>query len=273
MIQQLRNSFLTWYGWADVPMSKSLGRRAEQQVAHAAADEVGDVIELAQAVENLQRVGVDVAARDRVLGARDDPRFDHRRHCTKTAASRRATTCVFRRLIDVAVCYHRAVNDRNRSRWAGCLALVGCPGRARPSRPGARSARAGAGALQPAASSTAALAAAEEASPDARARRQRRPDCGARLSRALSRERGARRPDERPRAAAPLNPERLQPDASGSSSSSVWAKRCSSTARRAPRRQSSTRCSRGRGLPLAGGARARARLVGERARPRRAAAA
>ena len=27
MIQQLRNSFLTWYGCADVPMSKSFGRR------------------------------------------------------------------------------------------------------------------------------------------------------------------------------------------------------------------------------------------------------
>ena len=51
---------------------------AEQQVADAAADEIGDVVGLPQPVENLQRVGIDVAARDRVLGARNDPRFDHR---------------------------------------------------------------------------------------------------------------------------------------------------------------------------------------------------
>ena len=38
---------------------------AEQQVADAAADEVRDVIELAEAIEDFQRVGVDVAARDR----------------------------------------------------------------------------------------------------------------------------------------------------------------------------------------------------------------
>ena len=61
-----------------------LGPAAEQQVADAAADEIGDVVELAQPVENLQRVRIDVAARERVLGARDDPRFDHRRHCTKS---------------------------------------------------------------------------------------------------------------------------------------------------------------------------------------------
>ena len=59
-------------------MSKSFGPAAEQQVAHAAADEVGDVIGLPQAVEHLQRVGVDVAARKRVLGARNDPGLDHR---------------------------------------------------------------------------------------------------------------------------------------------------------------------------------------------------
>ena len=64
-----------------------LGTARQEQVAHAAADEIRDVIELTQAVENLQRVGVDVAARDRVLGARDDARLSHRGHCTKTAAS------------------------------------------------------------------------------------------------------------------------------------------------------------------------------------------
>ena len=55
-------------------MSKSFGPAAEQQVAHAAADQVGDVVELAQPVEDLERVGVDVAARDRMCLARDDDR-------------------------------------------------------------------------------------------------------------------------------------------------------------------------------------------------------
>ena len=67
MIQQLRNSFLTWWGCADVPTSKSFGRRSEQQIAHAAADEVRDVTVLVQPVQNLERVGIDVAARNRVL--------------------------------------------------------------------------------------------------------------------------------------------------------------------------------------------------------------
>ena len=56
-----------------------LGPAAEQQIAHAAADEVGDVIGLAQPVEDLQGIGVDVAARERVLCARDDPGLDHGR--------------------------------------------------------------------------------------------------------------------------------------------------------------------------------------------------
>ena len=59
-------------------MSKSFGPAAEQQVADAAADQIRDVVELPQAIEHLQRVGIDVAARDRMLRARDDPRFDHR---------------------------------------------------------------------------------------------------------------------------------------------------------------------------------------------------
>ena len=60
------------------PDVEILGAPAEQQIADAAADEIGDVIELAQPVENLERIGIDVAARDRVLGARNDPRDDHR---------------------------------------------------------------------------------------------------------------------------------------------------------------------------------------------------
>ena len=62
MIQQLRNSFLTWCGWAEVPMSKSFGRRCEQQIAHAPADQVGDVVVLVQSIQNFERVGIDVTA-------------------------------------------------------------------------------------------------------------------------------------------------------------------------------------------------------------------
>ena len=54
-----------------------LGTTAEQQVADAAADQIRDVIVLAKAIEDLQRVRIDVAARDWMLGARDDPRCDH----------------------------------------------------------------------------------------------------------------------------------------------------------------------------------------------------
>ena len=41
----------------------------EQQIAHAAAHQIRHMIELPQAVKNLQRVGVDVAAGDRMLAA------------------------------------------------------------------------------------------------------------------------------------------------------------------------------------------------------------
>ena len=76
----------------------------QQQVPDAAADQIGDVIELSQAIENLQRVRVDVAARDRVLGARNDARLSHRGHCTKTLRAERASACVFRRLVALAIC-------------------------------------------------------------------------------------------------------------------------------------------------------------------------
>ena len=59
---------------------------AEQQVADAAADEVGDVVVLVEPVENLQRVRIDLFAGDRVLGARHDHRNGHReRIVTKRA--------------------------------------------------------------------------------------------------------------------------------------------------------------------------------------------
>ena len=53
-----------------------LRRPLEQQVAHAAADQVGDEAVVLQAVEDLERVGVDVLARDVVLGPREDARGD-----------------------------------------------------------------------------------------------------------------------------------------------------------------------------------------------------
>ena len=64
MIQQLRNEPLDLVrvrGRADVEVLRAA---AEQQVAHAAADQVRDVVELAQPVEDLQGVRIDVAARD-----------------------------------------------------------------------------------------------------------------------------------------------------------------------------------------------------------------
>ena len=48
-----------------------------QEIADGAADEVRLEPGPVQAVENLQGVGVDVAARDGVLGAGDDPGFGH----------------------------------------------------------------------------------------------------------------------------------------------------------------------------------------------------
>src|SRR5204863_9649883 len=47
-------------------------RPVEQHVPHAAADEIRHVIVLAKAVEHLERVRIDVLARNRVLAARDD---------------------------------------------------------------------------------------------------------------------------------------------------------------------------------------------------------
>ena len=62
-------------GRADVEIFRA---PAEQQIADAAADQVGDVIALPQPVEDLEGVGIDHGARDRMLGARNDPRFGHR---------------------------------------------------------------------------------------------------------------------------------------------------------------------------------------------------
>jgi hypothetical protein len=47
-----------------------LGLAREHQVAHAASHQVGFVAGACQAIENLENVGVDIAARDGMLGAR-----------------------------------------------------------------------------------------------------------------------------------------------------------------------------------------------------------
>src|SRR5581483_837519 len=54
------------------------GMTAEEEVADAAADEVGDVIALPEPIEDFQRVRIDVTPRDRMLITRYHPRFDHR---------------------------------------------------------------------------------------------------------------------------------------------------------------------------------------------------
>ncbi len=51
--------FVRVRGGADVEI---LRRATEQQIAHTAPYQIGDVVELAQAVEDLERVGVDLAA-------------------------------------------------------------------------------------------------------------------------------------------------------------------------------------------------------------------
>ena len=52
-------------GGADVEILRTA---CEQQVADAAADKVRDVLELAKPVQNLERIRIDVTARDRMLG-------------------------------------------------------------------------------------------------------------------------------------------------------------------------------------------------------------
>ena len=66
-------------GMRRCPDVEILGAPTDEQIANAAADEIGDVVELPQPVENFEGVGIDVAPRDRVLSARNDPRLGHRR--------------------------------------------------------------------------------------------------------------------------------------------------------------------------------------------------
>ena len=62
MMRQFLNRRLMSLGVALVTTSKSFGLRAEQQVAHAAADQVGGVIVAAQALDDFGGVGVDLGS-------------------------------------------------------------------------------------------------------------------------------------------------------------------------------------------------------------------
>ena len=64
MIQQLRNSFLTWCGMRRRADVEVLGPAIQQQVANAAADQIGDVVVLVEPVEDLESVGIDVCRRE-----------------------------------------------------------------------------------------------------------------------------------------------------------------------------------------------------------------
>ena len=50
---------------------------AEQQVAHAAANEIGDVVVVLKPVQDAERVRIDVPPRDRMSLARDDHGAGH----------------------------------------------------------------------------------------------------------------------------------------------------------------------------------------------------
>ena len=245
-----------------------LGPAPEQEVANAAADQIGDVVGLPQPVEHFQRVGVDVAARERVLRARNDPRFDHRRHCTKTPSEWRLSA-LFSTCLGMLIA--RVLPSRGMMRAAVVvvppLVAGACPAAAAEPRDPLARARL----LYNQRQFEAAVDRGRGGARCAGARRQRRSDRRARVPRAISRERGARRSDERARAAAPARSRAVHP---------ARAHRV----HRRPRRDAvlRRRARRGGGgvrSVLAAqdesdrrGARTGARLVGERARPRRAAA-
>src|SRR5262249_42422621 len=60
-------------GRADVEILRTA---SEEKIAHAAADEIRDVLGLTQPVQDFERIRVDVATRDRVVRARHDSRHD-----------------------------------------------------------------------------------------------------------------------------------------------------------------------------------------------------
>jgi hypothetical protein len=61
-------------GCADVEV---FGPAPEEQVADAAANQIGHVIVLVQPVQHLQRVGVDLLPRDLMFPTRHDHRLAH----------------------------------------------------------------------------------------------------------------------------------------------------------------------------------------------------
>ena len=84
------------------------GSATQHQVAYPAAHETSEVSRVDQAIEDLQDVGVDVAARDRMLSAFDYARFQlpllgnrtgrpHRRRSTATAQEPSTTATALHR--------------------------------------------------------------------------------------------------------------------------------------------------------------------------------
>ncbi len=62
-------------GRADVEV---LGPPSQEQVTYTSAHQVGDVIVLVELIEDLESTGIDVSARNRVRGPRNDGRLHHR---------------------------------------------------------------------------------------------------------------------------------------------------------------------------------------------------
>ena len=222
-----------------------MGRRAdvevfrpasEQQVADAAADEIGDVIALAQPVENLQRIGVNIAARERVLLAWNDPRFDHRAALYQRPSSMTNKPLHINVLRGICLqCYHR--RDVPRRVCACRVCRVGNRWLAADSRDPLDRARA----LYNQRQFEAALTAADEA------RKLPEQADGADLIAArayLERFRESRLPriwsTRASACAASTRPNFRRENASSSSSAS--AKRCTSKAPLARRRRCSSRC-------------------------------
>ena len=191
----------------------------QQQIADAAADQIGRVIELLQPIQDLEGVGIDVAPGNGVFRSRNDHRLAH-----QTAIVPRATIRPMVRLIAFA------------QRCVLTLALLtGCSGSRR--RAGAaRRACQGPHALQPAAVRRGHRR-RHAGAPPARHRRHGRHRARPRASRALP---GARRSvgSERRARGAGLRARR-QPRrrAIRWSSSSPLASRCSSRTTSAPRRR------------------------------------
>ena len=67
--------FVRVSGCADIEI---LWLSAQKQIADTPSDEIRPVVMLLEPVENLQRIGIDLFAGDRVFGARHDHRSRHR---------------------------------------------------------------------------------------------------------------------------------------------------------------------------------------------------